>query len=386
MYPPGRAVHNGSMRRLTTGTVGSLAVVVVVLAAVAVTWAVRPERQPNVLDALLPLIATAGILLRKRYPVVALVVVSAAVVAYYPFAKLDAPLILLPFVVLYTAADRGHLIAAIATGAASLLAMGLGEVQGTRHVDDSTFVMIAGWVVAAIAAGGVTQNRRAFLREAERRVRDAERGKEEEARRRAGEERLRIARELHDVLGHNISMINVQASAALHGLKKRPEEAESALRTIKDTSKETLRELRTTLGVLRQVDEDAPTAPAGSLARLEALVETSGLTVRTLVSGPVDGVPVEVDLAAARIIREALTNVSRHSGTKEATLTVSNASGNIVIRVEDDGPGVTFTEGSGFGVQGMRERATALGGRLDAGPRPEGGFQVVAELPLNGAS
>jgi signal transduction histidine kinase len=386
MYPPGRAVQNGSMRRLTTGTVGSLAVVVVVLAAVAVTWAVRPERQPNVLDALLPLIATAGILLRKRYPVVALVVVSAAVVAYYPFAKLDAPLILLPFVVLYTAADRGHLIAAIATGAASLLAMGLGEVQGTRHVDDSTFVMIAGWVVAAIAAGGVTQNRRAFLREAERRVRDAERGKEEEARRRAGEERLRIARELHDVLGHNISMINVQASAALHGLKKRPEEAESALRTIKDTSKETLRELRTTLGVLRQVDEDAPTAPAGSLARLEALVETSGLTVRTLVSGPVDGVPVEVDLAAARIIREALTNVSRHSGTKEATLTVSNASGNIVIRVEDDGPGVTFTEGSGFGVQGMRERATALGGRLDAGPRPEGGFQVVAELPLNGAS
>lgn len=374
------------MRRLTTGTVGSLAVIVVVLAAVAVTWAVRTDRQPNVLDALLPLIAAAGVLLRERHPVPALVVVSAAVVAYYPFAGLDAPVILLPFVVLYTAADRGHLILAVATGAASLLAMGLGETTGTRHVDDSMFVMIAGWVVAAIAAGGVTRNRRAFLQEAERRVRDAEQGKEEEARRRAGEERLRIARELHDVLGHNISMINVQASAALHGLKKRPEEAESALRTIKDTSKETLRELRTTLGVLRQVDEDAPTAPAGSLARLEALVETSGLTVRTQVSGALQGVPVEVDLAAARIIREALTNVSRHSGSKEATLTVANTSGNIMIRVEDDGPGVAFTEGSGFGVQGMRERATALGGRLDAGPRPEGGFRVVAELPLNGAS
>lgn len=375
----------GSMRRLTTGTVGSLAVIAVVVAAVAITWAVRPDRQPNVLDVLLPLIATAGMLLRERYPVLALVVVSAAVVAYYPFARLDAPLIFLPFVVLYTAADRGRLIAAIATGAASLLAMGLGELQGTRHVDDSTFVMIAGWVVAAIAAGGVTHNRRAFLREAEQRVRDAEHSKEEEARRRAGEERLRIARELHDLLGHNISMINVQASAALHGLKKRPEEAESALRTIKDTSKETLRELRTTLGVLRQVDEDAPTAPAGSLARLDALVETSGLSVRTEVSGPLDAVPAEVDLAAARIIREALTNVSRHSGSEEATLTVSNTSGNIVIRVEDAGPGVTFTEGSGFGLQGMRERATALGGSLDAGPRPEGGFRVTARLPLNGA-
>ncbi|MFI7454005.1 sensor histidine kinase [Nonomuraea sp. NPDC049714] len=374
------------MRRFTTGTVVSLAVVGVVLAAVVVTGVLRAERQPNVLDVLLPLVAAAGVLLRERYPVVALVVVSAAVVAYYPFARLDGPLILLPFIVLYTAADRGHLIAAIATGAASLLAMGLGEAGGVRHVDDSTFVMIAGWVAAAIAAGGVTRNRRAFLQEAERRVRDAEHGKEEEARRRAGEERLRIARELHDVLGHNISMINVQASAALHGLKKRPEDAESALRTIKDTSKETLRELRTTLGVLRQVDEGAPTAPAGSLARLEALVETSGLTVRTQVSGPLDGVPVEVDLAAARIIREALTNVSRHSGSKEARLTVSNTSGNIMIRVEDDGPGVAFTEGSGFGVQGMRERATALGGNLDAGPRPEGGFRVVAALPLNGAS
>ncbi|WP_336210862.1 sensor histidine kinase [Nonomuraea sp. LPB2021202275-12-8] len=374
------------MRRLTTSTITSLAVVGVVLAALTVTWMVRADRQPNVLDVLLPLVAAAGVLLRERYPVVALVVVSAAVAAYYPFARLDGPLILLPFVVLYTAADRGHLIAAIATGAASLLAMGLGETRGTRHVDDSTFVMIAGWVTAAIAAGGVTRNRRAFLQEAERRVLDAEHGKEEEARRRASEERLRIARELHDVLGHNISMINVQAAAALHGLKKRPEEAETALRTIKETSKETLRELRTTLGVLRQVDEDAPTAPAGSLARVEALVEASGLAVRTELSGPLDEVPVEVDLAAARIIREALTNVSRHSGSREATLTVSNASGNIMIRVEDDGPGARFTEGSGFGLQGMRERATALGGTLDAGPRPEGGFQIVAALPLNGAS
>ncbi|WP_231618610.1 sensor histidine kinase [Nonomuraea sp. SBT364] len=371
------------MRR---STLISVVVVAAMLLGVLATWIIRPDRQPNVLDVVLPLVAAAGVLLRKRYPVAALVVVSVAVVAYYPFARLDGPLIFVPFLVLYTAADHGHLIAAIATGAASLLLMGLGETGDVRHVDDSALAMIAGWVVAAIAAGSVSRNRRAYLQEADRRVREAEHGREEEARRRAGEERLRIARELHDVLGHNVSLINVQAAAALHGLKKRPEDAERALRTIKDTSKETLRELRTTLGVLRQVDEDAPTAPADSLGRIDALVAASGLAVRTELSGPLDGVPVEVDLAATRIIREALTNVSRHSGTKEATLSISNTSGNIMIRVEDDGPGAVFTEGSGYGLQGMRERATALGGRLDAGPRPQGGFQVVAELPLNGAT
>lgn len=373
------------MRRVSRGTAVSLAVVGVTAVALAGVWLIRGETRVGVLDVVLPVVAMAGTLLRERWPVVALVVVTAATLAYYPLSTLDAPIIFLPFVVLFTAADRGHLVAAIVTGATGLLAMGLGETGDVRHVDDSAFAMIAGWVVAAIAAGSVSRNRRAYLQEAERRVREAEQGREAEARRRAGEERLRIARELHDVLGHNVSMINVQASAALHGLKKRPQDAERALRAIKETSKETLRELRTTLGVLRQVDEAAPTAPADSLARVDALVAASGLDVRTEVSGELDRVPVEVDLAATRIIREALTNVSRHSGTNAATLTIANRSGNILIEVADDGPGAAFTEGAGFGLRGMRERAEALGGRLEAGPRPEGGFRVAAELPLNGA-
>jgi signal transduction histidine kinase len=374
----------GLMRRLSASTIVSVAVVIVTLAGTVATSLFQPALKPNALDLVLPLVASAGVLARRRYPVVALIVVLATVAFYYPFARLDGPILIMAFVVLYTAADLGHLIAAIAAGATTMLAMGLGETGGTRHVDDSMFIMIAGWVVAAVAGGGVTRNRRAYLREAEQRVRDALHGKEEEARRRASEERLRIARELHDLLGHNISMINVQAAAALHGLKKRPDDAEAALRAIKEASKETLRELRTTLGVLRQVDEDAPTAPADSLARMEALVAASGLDVRTELSGRLDEVPAEVDLAAARIIREALTNVSRHSGADTARLTVTNESGKIVIRVEDDGPGATFTGGTGFGLQGMRERATALGGTLDAGPLPDGGFQVVAHLPLNG--
>ncbi|WP_223167570.1 sensor histidine kinase [Nonomuraea sp. SYSU D8015] len=371
------------MRRPLTSTTASLVVIAAVLAGTLVTYAFRSDTPPNALDIVLPFLASAATLARHRYPITALIIVAASVAAYYPWARLDGPLIMLVFVALYTAADRGALTAAIAAGAALLLGMGLGESGGVRHVDDSLFVAVAGWVVAAIAFGGVTRNRRAYLLEAERRAADAEHSKEEEARRRESEERLRIARELHDVLGHNISMINVQAAAALHGLKKRPEDAERALRTIKDTSKETLRELRTTLGVLRQVDEDAPTAPADSLARVDALVATSGLEVRTELSGPLDAVPTEVDLAATRIIREALTNVSRHSGTTKATLAIANTSGNIMIRVEDDGPGATYDGGSGFGLQGMRERAAALGGTLEAGPRPEGGFRVLARLPLN---
>ncbi|GAA3648430.1 sensor histidine kinase [Nonomuraea antimicrobica] len=369
------------MRRPSTSTTASLATAAAVLAGTVGVYFLR-NPSVNALDVLLPLVACGALLLRRRFPVAALIVVAVSTAAYYPWARLDGPIIVLLFVVLYTAADRGHLAAAIATGAASLLGMGIGETGGTRHVDDSLFMMIAGWVVAAISFGGVTRNRRAYLLEAHQHALDALQTKEEEARRRASEERLRIARELHDVLGHNISMINVQAAAALHGLAKRPEGAEEALRTIKETSKETLRELRTTLGVLRQVDEDAPVTPADSLARVSALVEASGLDVRTELSGPLDAVPTEVDLAAARIVREALTNVSRHSGTNTATLTITNKSGNIVIRVEDDGPGATYDEGSGFGLQGMRERATALGGTLEAGPRPEGGFRVAARLPL----
>ncbi|MFI9596960.1 sensor histidine kinase [Nonomuraea sp. NPDC052265] len=372
------------MRRLQASTTVSLVVVAVALAG-TVAAAFRSEQAPNVLDVVLPIVSCGALTLRRRFPVASLIVVVVAVSVYYPLARLDGPLVVLVFVALYTAADQGRLVAAIATGAAVLLAMGFGEARGVRHVDDSMFGAITGWVVAAIAFGGVTRNRRAYLLEAQQRALDAEHSKEEEARRRESEERLRIARELHDVLGHNISMINVQASAALHGLAKRPEKAEAALRTIKETSKETLRELRTTLGVLRQVDEDAPTAPADSLARLPDLVAASGLEVATELSGPLDAVPTEVDLAAARIIRESLTNVARHSGTTKATLAISNSSGNIMIRVDDDGPGATYTEGSGFGLQGMRERATALGGDLEAGPRPEGGFRVAARLPLNGA-
>ncbi|WP_327089158.1 sensor histidine kinase [Nonomuraea sp. NBC_01738] len=368
------------MRKPSGSTLVSLAAVGGTWAGVVVTWLLRDELSPNWLDLVLPLVAGGVTFLRDRFPVGVLIVVALCCGVYYPWARLDGPLLLLFMVALFTAADRGRLLAAIAIGAVSLLGMGIGETGSVRHVDDSQFMMITGWVVAALAFGGVTRNRRAYQHEAEQRALDAERTKEEEARLRATEERLRIARELHDVLGHNISLINVQAGAALHGLKKRPEDAESALRTIKDTSKDTLRQLRTTLGVLRQVDEDAPTAPADSLSRLDDLVKRSGIEVEVRGSAPELAAPV--DLAAARIIQESLTNVSRHSAAGAATLELVQRDGSIVITVSDQGPGTAFTGGSGFGVQGMRERATALGGTLEAGPKKGGGFTVVATLPM----
>ncbi|WP_240506793.1 sensor histidine kinase [Thermoactinospora rubra] len=361
---------------MQTRTIVTIAIVVAVVVGTVLSAALRAHEPVNVLDFALPAVACAALFLRHRYPVAALVVITAATLVYYPYARLDGPMIILPIVALYTAADRGYLLAAIVTGGTALLLMGLGEISSSqRHIDDTSFLIVAEGVVATIAAGGVTRNRRAYRAEMEH-------AKEEEAKRRETEERLRIARELHDVIGHNISMINVQAGSALHGIRKRPEEAEAALRTIKDTSKETLRQLRTTLGMLRQVDEHAPTAPAGSLARLDELVRESGLKVVTTVSGPLTDLPAEVDIAATRIIREALTNVARHSGADHAALTVGRDGEDLVVRVEDSGPGATFTDGTGFGIQGMRERATALGGSLEAGPRPEGGFRVVARLPL----
>ncbi|HEY7014400.1 MAG TPA: histidine kinase [Streptosporangiaceae bacterium] len=222
------------------------------------------------------------------------------------------------------------------------------------------------------------------------------RSREEEQRRRASEERMRMARDLHDVVAHNISVINVQANTALHLMDRQPERARSALVTINDVSKQALVELRSVLGVLRDVDESAPRAPAPGLARLGDLVDNAaaaGLTVRTEQDGRQVPLPADVDLAAYRIVQEALTNSARHSGGRLATVHLGYGDGALEIEVCDDGPPRPrgagppggAGNGSGNGIAGMTERAAALGGTLTAGPRPDGGFEVRARLPLPGA-
>jgi len=223
------------------------------------------------------------------------------------------------------------------------------------------------------------------LREVEQRAEYAERTKDEAARRRAMEERLRIARDLHDSLTHSISVICVQAGVAVHLARKRGEDVPPALLAIQEAGTDAARELRTTLSVLRS-EEDGE---GSGLAHLHHLVErarAAGLPVTVTVTGAERALAPEVDLAAYRIVQEALTNVSRHAGRACASVRLHYTPDALSVQVDDDGLGAPAGPGPrpggpGLGLIGMRERAAALGGRLSAGSRAGGGFRVSAEFP-----
>ncbi|KAF3464011.1 sensor histidine kinase [Streptomyces sp. Tu 3180] len=237
-------------------------------------------------------------------------------------------------------------------------------------------IVAATWAVAVVAVSELARARREqWARERAERA--------QAARRRADEERLRIARELHDVLAHSISVINVQAGVGLALLDSDPEQARTALTTIKNKSKEALGEVRQVLDTLRAPGA-APRTPAPGLDRLPELVEqaaSAGLTVT--VEGEPPDLPPGTDLAAFRIVQEALTNVVRHSGSRRAHVRVERGEGRLSLCVDDDGPATgADAGGGGKGLAGMRERAAALGGTIEAGPRPDGGFRVLAVLPL----
>jgi signal transduction histidine kinase len=327
------------------------------------------------------LASTAALWLRRRHPVPVGLVALVAVGAYGALLHRPGPIMLVFVVALYTVVDEGHLAVAIGLGLASVVAFAVADNYGRPvNAGNGATLLHAGWLVAVIV--GVTRNRRAYLAELRARALAAERGKEEEANRRATEERLRIAREVHDLLGHHLSLINVQASAALH--RPDPDRSAQALTAIKQASREMLGELRSTLSVLRQ-DGEAPTAPAPGLARLDDLITNagrSGLEIRTELADT-RPLPPEVDLAAYRIVQEALTNVARHAAATAAVVRVRPDRDDVVVEVEDDGTGAPGLPGNG--ILGMGERARALGGSLTAGPGPGGGFRVCARLPLRSA-
>ncbi|MEU7133931.1 histidine kinase [Streptomyces sp. NPDC046261] len=265
------------------------------------------------------------------------------------------------------------------------------------------------WTGMAGAAGDAVRSRRAFVAAIEERAVRAERTREEEARRRVAEERLRIARELHDVVAHHIALVNVQAGVASHIMDSRPEQAKQALAHVRQASRSALEELRATVGLLRQYgDPEAPTEPAPGLGVLDQLVDgfaRVGLRVdvsaaSTLPGGPGTGagaaeaaavvgpLPGAVDLTAYRVLQEALTNVHKHAGPgARAEVALLRGPDSLDLTVLDDGGGTPAAAGTGaggHGLIGMRERAVALGGTCEAGPRGEGaaGFRVRAVLPL----
>ncbi|MGP3968506.1 sensor histidine kinase [Streptomyces sp. 6N223] len=348
-------------------------------------------RAPAAVGWLLALAAWLALAFARRWPMAVSVVTLLLACAYYPLSLADGPTVMVAFIVsLYFVARSGQLAAALTIAALTTLLLAYTELmvfEDDQHVEPASIALLSGWLLSVIAFGHAMLIRHAYQHEAEQRALAAERERDVRARQSATEERLRIARELHDVLGHNISLINVQASAAVHRSAKRPGETAElvqALESVRETSREALRELRATLGVLRQVDEAAPTAPAAGLDRLGELAERAGaagldVTVETTGEPPV--VPPQISLAAYRIVQESLTNVTRHARAAHAVVRVEYEPGELRVRIEDDGRGSVGGDTSGSGIRGMAERARALGGEL-AAVDTGSGFRVAARLPL----
>jgi signal transduction histidine kinase len=343
-------------------------------------------RQLPHIGFLLLLAGPAVLVLRRRWRVATLAVVLAITLAYYLLDYPFGPAFLAALAAVLGTVRAGHRLAAqvlCAAGYAIYVSAGrlvhtIGGVP-VRAPTLSAALGLAAWLIfALVIAEGIRVRSVRFTEIARARAEQA-RARAEQERRQASEERLRIARELHDVLGHHLSLINVQAGVGLHLMDERPEQARTSLLAIKQASAEALREVRSVLGVLRPEDEAAPRAPAPSLVNLSTLVEGSSTGV--VITGTARPLPAELDRAAFRIAQEALTNVRRHAGPQaRATLTIGYGSHELTVRVDDDGTGGA-PDGDGNGIAGMRARAAALGGTLSAGPGPAGGFRVEARLP-----
>ncbi|WP_068920630.1 sensor histidine kinase [Planobispora rosea] len=343
----------------------------------------RPLEAPGL--ALL-VVSSLALAFRRRAPVSVGVVVVGCGVAYYA-ARYPGVFATGPALVsIYTAAVLGRRRLAVVLAVVLAVGISVPVALAENDPEPGGLTLLSGWLMATVVAGELTRNRRAYIREVERRAAEAERTREEEALRRAGEERLWIAQELHDSLTHAISVVNVQASVALQTFEHRPELAREALAAIRESGHEAMDELRATLGVLRRADADGAEAGLARLPRLVSRAESAGLPVRTVVVGARRELPPRVDRAAYRIVQEAFTNVLRHAGAASITLTTEYRPGVIVLSVEDDGEHRSGEIGNGMGLIGMRERAVAVGGSLTAGPRPEGGFAVRAELPAGPSS
>ena len=325
---------------------------------------------------LLILLGPLALTVRDRWPLAVLAVTLASSAVYVGLGYVYGPIFLSVVVALGSAIVAGHRRGAWALAAAGFA----GYLVADRldgHDDGDVLLrsaVVAGWMVVVLIAAELIRARRTVV---EQRALAAA----EERQRREGEQRLALAQELHDVLAHHISLINVQAGVALHLIDEQPERARPALTEIKEASREALRELRGALDVLRR-GEAAPRAPAPTLADLDRLVATvraSGLPVLLSEAPRPEHLPAAVELAAYRIVQEALTNVSRHAGARSAAVRVTYGD-DVTVEVVDDGVGGTALAGNG--IIGMRERALALGGVLDAAPAPDGGFRVLARLPI----
>jgi signal transduction histidine kinase len=395
-------------------------------------------RPMDLLSYAILLVGPVALFWRRKYPITVLAVAGAASIAFATFAEPHWMFVVAPAIALFTAARAGRrrdalVVAAVGYGAYLLItwvfAADLGVPVGARP-GLRIALLLAGGLALTIVLGGAAKVRGEHMAEMMKVRAERARAKEEQERRQASEERLRIARELHDVLGHHLSLINVQAGVGLHLMDNRPEQAREALSAIKTASAEALREVRAVLGVLRPEEEAAPRQPALGLDRVGELTADAGLPVRTSTTGERRTLPAEVDRAAYRIVQEALTNVRKHAAAGSATeVAIEYAPDAVRLAIRNAGPpgqptgagrlGAALfgsahqssahqssahqssahqtsaqqgsahqapaaadpSAGGGSGIAGMRARAETLGGTLEAGPTPDGGFLVTATLP-----
>jgi signal transduction histidine kinase len=308
----------------------------------------HPQTDRVELDALGLLLlglGPASLVLRRRYPAAVLWFVLTTTLGYLLLDYPRGPIFLSLIVAFVTSVITGHRLAAITSlviGYASFL--WLPSLVNTEPAPDWAQALgLGAWLLVLFTVAEIARSRR------ERAV-ELARTRAEEEKRRASEERLRIARELHDVLAHNISLINVQAGVALHVTEDLPEPARNALTAIKQASVEALGEMQSVLEILRQGHESPPRTPTSGLARLDELVaktEAAGLRVTTRVEGTPRSLPSGVDLAAFRIVQEALTNVTRHAGRASAEITIIYLEGDVILQIDDDGRGPSSKVSSG---------------------------------------
>jgi signal transduction histidine kinase len=371
---------------------GALALAIAVAAAVAASGA--PVDGPSkAFLVLLAFLAGLSLVARRRYPVLVLALTvlvtgffTLAYDGYWPFAALLA---------FYSVSAHSSRRTALISGVIGLVALGLqiATLINWEQLTWSKLALLAGRLAPLVAAwilGDNVRTRRAYVRAVEDRAAQLEREHEANARRAAAEEQARIAREVHDVVAHNLSVIIVQATAAERVFESDPPSSERAVRAIGITARQALGELRRVLGVVR-IEEPEPLelAPQPSLESLDPLldrVRTAGLEVEVERSGEPRALPSALELSAYRIVQEALTNTLRHAGARRATVRLHFDDDALGLEIVDDGTGTAGGNGdAGRGLVGMRERAAIFGGQLEAGPTAGGGFRVTARLPLAAA-
>ncbi|MBA3984331.1 MAG: two-component sensor histidine kinase [Acidimicrobiia bacterium] len=343
------------------------------------------ERPVDALTFIVVGMAGGSLLARRRWPLVMLLVVAAALAVYTAREYPGGPVYLTGPVALYSfAAANERRVAYVAAGAMTAMLMAVRLV--TRPSLGGDDLLLLAWAAAAVLAADAMRGRRERAAAALERRRYMDEHREGETKRRLAEDRLQIARDLHDSVAHSMATINVQAGAASRVIGRDPQQATEALEAIRIASRDVLNELAAMLDLLREGDAALrqPTPDLGQLGALVASSRRAGLDVAVTAEGDLGEISPAISTTAYRIVQEALTNVIRHSGTDRATVTVSRQQGQgLDVEVADLGAGLASpaNEGSGMGLVGIRERAAVTGGSCEVGPRPEGGFRVRVTWP-----